>query len=62
MTEKLVGAVRPYEHKTGTWMVSVPKDVAEKLKLSDFSKEGKKEGEKISVFYDEQRNRVIYQL
>lgn len=58
MPEKLVGLVKPYEHKGGTWMVSVPKEVAQRLKLSDVAKKG----DKVSVFYDEERKRVIYQL
>ncbi len=58
MPEKLVGLVKPYEHKTGTWMVTVPKAVASKMGLEN----AVKKGDKISVFYDEEKKRLIYQL
>jgi hypothetical protein len=53
MPEKLVGLVKAYEHRTGTWMVTIPKGVATKLRLPDAAKKGGK----MSVLYDEEKSR-----
>ncbi len=59
MPERIVGLVRPYEHKAGSWMVIVPKDLVRKENLEDSFKTV---DEKIVVYYDRQRKRIIYQL
>ncbi len=59
MPERVVGLVRPYEHKAGSWMVVIPKDLVRKESLEDAFKTV---DEKIVVYYDRQMKRIIYQL
>lgn len=58
MADKLVGLVKPFHQKTGTWLVSMPKDVVVQSQLEVHLKSGAK----IPVYFDEEKKQLIYQL
>lgn len=58
MVEELVGLVKPFQQKTGTWIVTIPKDVVVQAGLeAPF-----KEGVKIPVYYDKEKRQFTYRL
>ncbi len=58
MTEDLVAVVKPTERKTGTWSLSLPKDIIVQTGVD----EAFKKGAKVPVYFDEKKRQVIYQL
>ena len=58
MPEDLIAVVKPYQHKAGTWMVTMPKDVIIETGLE----ERFKRGAKIPVYFDKKKRQLVYQL
>ena len=58
MPEDLVAVVKPYQHKAGTWSVTLPKDIIVAAGLEDSFKKGVK----IPVYFDEKKRQVIYKF
>ncbi|MDA4128184.1 MAG: hypothetical protein OK422_01770 [Thaumarchaeota archaeon] len=58
MTEDLVALIKPTQHKSGTWAVTVPRDVVNQTGLE----EAFKKGVKLAVYFDKENRRVVYKL
>jgi hypothetical protein len=58
MPEDLVAVVKPYQHKAGTWSVTLPKDVVVAAGL-EYSF---KKGVNIPVYFDKKKRQVVYKF
>jgi hypothetical protein len=58
MVERLVAIVKPYQHKAGTWTVTLPKDLLKDKELE----ESLKNGTKLAVYWDRDEKTLTYRL
>lgn len=58
LPERLVAIVKPFQFKTGSWVVTVPKDV---LRENGYE-ESLRKGVKVEVYWNGEEHSFVYRL
>ena len=59
MAREPVAVVKPFRHKVGSWLLTLPKDVITEAGLDN---EPLEKGTKIPVYFDKEKRELVYKL
>lgn len=58
MTREPVAVVKPFRHKVGSWLLTLPKDVIIEAGLE----KPLEKGTKVPVYFDKEKRELVYKL